>query len=96
MEFVEAIRALIGAPHLVAFRMPGPQLTISRGGMVVDHRGPKPRQFTGVLQDYVAIDWTVMKQADFVAMLHQLAAAAAEQRTQEEVNRALDASEEGK
>ena len=80
MTFTEAIHALVGAPHLLAFRPAGPLLTLTRLNRVIDNRGPKPRDFHGIVSDYLAIDWQVMKQSDFAAMMQKIVDDAAAQQ----------------
>lgn len=74
MEISEAIRALCGAPHLCAFRFPRPLLDVTPRGGVVDHSGPNPRVYTPKLQDYLAIDWQVMKKEDYAKMMAEIVA----------------------
>lgn len=64
----------------MAFRMPGPRLTLTKRNLVVDHQGPKPRRYSGCLADYVAIDWQVIKQSDWPAYIAKLIQQAEEQR----------------
>ena len=80
MTIHDAVHALIGFPHLVAFRMPGPQLTLSRFMMVIDHQGPKPRRYVPSFSDLVSVDWQVMKKEDFAKLLQKMYNEAMEQR----------------
>ena len=94
MTIQEALHALVGAPHLVAFRLPGPQLTLTRRNRVLDHQGPRPRPFVGCFSDFVAIDWQVMKKEDFGKMMMQLVEAARAQRAVLDAQAAIDAGEQ--
>lgn len=80
MTIAEAIRALVGMPHLVAFRWPGPQITLSRYNKMVDHQGPKPRTFVPCFNDVVSIDWQVQTHENFGKFVQQQIEAARAQR----------------
>jgi len=75
MEFPEAMRALIGAPHLMAIRKGGPILQVSNRNKVVDVRNGNERTYVGKLSDYVAIDWQVMTVDQFRELIAAAVAA---------------------
>lgn len=69
MQIQQALMSLVGAPHLTAFRVGGPLLTVTKQFQVVDNRGRIPRRFVGCFADFVAIDWQVMDKAEFAAAM---------------------------
>lgn len=77
MQFVDAIKALVGAPHLRAFRIGGPVLIMTDRQRINDIRGGRGHQYVGKFSDYCAIDWQVMTTEQFAAFIIKLR----EQRT---------------
>jgi hypothetical protein len=94
MTVYDAVHALVGFPHLVAFRLPGPQLTLSRYNMVIDHQGPKPRRYVPSFGDLVSIDWQVAKKEDFMKLLTRMLEDAQARRAALEEREAAELLEE--
>jgi hypothetical protein len=69
MDFPTMVRALIGAPHLLALRPRGPVIRMTDRQALRDLRSGREHQYVGKLSDYLAIDWTVMTGAQFGELL---------------------------
>ena len=84
MYIQQALTSLVGAPHLLAFRVGGPILTVTKRFQVVDSRGKIPRRFSGCLDDFLAIDWQVIERAQFAQILQKMRDERAQRAAQDE------------
>ena len=64
MTIIEAMRALVGNPKLMATLPPGPPdapaVVASRGNRLLDVRNGKPRTYVPTLSDFCSIQWEVI------------------------------------
>ena len=71
MELPQALRALVGAPHLFAIRTRGPILQLTDSQRVLDCRSGKPHRYTPKFSDLVAIDWSVLTATQVRDLINQ-------------------------
>jgi hypothetical protein len=60
MELPQALRSMVGAPHLFAVRSGGPILQLTNSQRVLDCRSGRPHRYTPKFSDLVGIDWQVV------------------------------------
>jgi hypothetical protein len=80
MNLPEALHHLVGRTDIVAFRMPGPILTLTRHCRLVDSqatlRGGKVRPYQGCFGDLIATDWQILPLEEFSKRINEAMAQA--------------------
>ena len=76
MDFIAAVKGLIGNQHILAVLVGGPILCMTPGNAILDCRGDTPHRYAPKLSDILSIQWQLITRDQFAAEIAAAQAAA--------------------